>query len=314
MRQMQGGGKGGAFSFGKSKARMLDEANNTHHLRRRRRLRRGQGRAPGDRRVPEEPAEVPAARRPDSQGRAAGRPAGHRQDAARPRGGRRGRGAVLLDLGLRVHRDVRRRRRQPRPRHVQAGQEERPCILFIDEIDAVGRDRGAGLGGGHDEREQTLNQILIEMDGFEPTTASSSWPRPTGPTCSTRPCCARAASTATSTSTARRAGPRADPQGPHPQHAARPGRRPADISPAAPSGFTGADLANLVNEAALLAAARTRTRVDMIDFDAARDKIMMGAEREDAHHRRRTSARPPTTRSATPWSAGCCPSPTRSTR
>ena len=69
-----------------------------------------------------------------------------------------------------------------------------PCIIFIDEIDAVGRHRGAGLGGGHDEREQTLNQLLVEMDGFETQKASSSSPRPTDPTCWIRRCCVRAAS------------------------------------------------------------------------------------------------------------------------
>jgi len=71
-----------------------------------------------------------------------------------------------------------------------------PAIVFIDEIDAVGRHRGAGLGGGHDEREQTLNQLLVEMDGFDPRPGSSSSPPPTAPTSSTRPCCAPAASTA----------------------------------------------------------------------------------------------------------------------
>jgi SpoVK/Ycf46/Vps4 family AAA+-type ATPase len=79
----------------------------------------------------------------------------------------RSEGAVLLDLRFRLRRDVRRRRRQPRARHVRAGKKHAPCIIFIDEIDAVGRHRGAGLGGGHDEREQTLNQLLVEMDGFE---------------------------------------------------------------------------------------------------------------------------------------------------
>ena len=79
----------------------------------------------------------------------------------------------FFTFGFGLRRDVRRRRRQPCPRHVRAGQEESPCIIFIDEIDAVGRHRGAGLGGGNDEREQTLNQLLVEMDGFEPTKASS---------------------------------------------------------------------------------------------------------------------------------------------
>ena len=96
-----------------------------HHLRRRRRLRRGQGRGQGAGRLPEGPAEVPEARRPDPARRAAGRPSGHRQDAARQGDRRRGQGAVLLDLRLRLRRDVRRRRRGARARHVRAGQEER---------------------------------------------------------------------------------------------------------------------------------------------------------------------------------------------
>ena len=73
----------------------------------------------------------------------------------------------FFSIRFRFRRDVRRRRRGPRPRHVRERQEARPCIIFIDELDAVGRQRGAGLGGGNDEREQTLNQMLVEMDGFE---------------------------------------------------------------------------------------------------------------------------------------------------
>jgi cell division protease FtsH len=78
----------------------------------------------------------------------------------------------------------------------EQGKKNAPCIIFIDEIDAVGRHRGAGLGGGNDEREQTLNQMLVEMDGFEATRASSSSRPPTGRTCWTPRCCAPAASTA----------------------------------------------------------------------------------------------------------------------
>ena len=108
---------------------------------------------------------------PHSQGRAAGGAARHRQDAAGPGRGRRGRGAVLPHQRFRIRGDVRRRGGgagcatcSTRPRR------NAPCIVFVDEIDAVGRHRGAGLGGGHDEREQTLNQILVEMDGFETNT------------------------------------------------------------------------------------------------------------------------------------------------
>ena len=138
----------------------------------------------------------------DAQGRAADRPAGHRQDAAGPRRGRRGRRAVLLDQRLRVHPDVRRRRRQPRPRHVQDRQGERPCILFIDEIDAVGR-HARRRPRRRPRRARADAQPDPQRDGrlHARTSRSSSWPPPTGPTCSTRPCCARAASTATSPST-----------------------------------------------------------------------------------------------------------------
>ena len=101
-----------------------------------------------------------------AEGRAARRPAGHRQDAARPRD--RGRGGRALLLGVRrgVRRVARRRRRGARPRPVRAGPQGRPAIIFIDELDAAGRKRGAGVGQGNDEREQTLNQLLVEMDGF----------------------------------------------------------------------------------------------------------------------------------------------------
>jgi cell division protease FtsH len=92
---------------------------------------------------------------------------GNGQDTAGAGDCRRGQCSLLLDLGLRFCRDVCRCWREPRSRPLRAGQEERSCIIFIDEIDAVGRHRGAGLGGGHDEREQTLNQLLVEMDGFE---------------------------------------------------------------------------------------------------------------------------------------------------
>ena len=109
-----------------------------HHLRRRRRLRRGQGRGQGTGRLPEGPAEVPEARRPHSARRAAGRPSGHRQDLAGQGDRRRGQGAVLLDLRLRLRRDVRRRRRGARARHVRAGQEER-ALHHLRRRDRRGR-------------------------------------------------------------------------------------------------------------------------------------------------------------------------------
>ncbi len=111
MRQMQSGGNK-ALSFGKSKAKLLEQLQQEGDVQGRRRRRRGQGRAPGDHRVPQGAAEVPEARRPHPQGRAADGPAGHRQDAARPRHRRRGGRAVLLDLRLGLRRDVRRRRRR----------------------------------------------------------------------------------------------------------------------------------------------------------------------------------------------------------
>jgi len=157
-----------------------------------------------------------------------------------------------------------------------------PCIIFIDEIDAVGRHRGAGLGGGHDEREQTLNQLLVEMDGFEGNEgiiviAATNRPDILDPAL------------------------------------LRPGRfdrqvvvPPPDVKgrekilqvhtkkvPLAPDvnlsvlakstpGFTGADLENLVNEAALIAARKGKSKVDMEDFEEAKDKILMGRERKTA--------------------------------
>jgi cell division protease FtsH len=160
------------------------------------------------------------------------------------------------------------------------GKKNAPCIIFIDEIDAVGRHRGAGLGGGHDEREQTLNQLLVEMDGFESNEGViliSATNRPDV----------------------------LDPA------LLRPGRFDRQVvvsmpdikgrekilrvhmkrTPIAPDvnpyilargtpGFSGADLENLVNEAALLAAKRNKEKIEMIDFDESKDKVYMGLERK----------------------------------
>ena len=154
-----------------------------------------------------------------------------------------------------------------------------PCIVFVDEIDAVGRSRGAGLGGGHDEREQTLNQMLVEMDGFEATegvilVAATNRPDVLDPAL-LRP-------------------GRFDRQVvvPNPDvigreqilkvHMRRIALGPdvdARVLARGTPGFSGADLANLVNEAALLAARSRRRIVSMADFEAAKDKVMMGAER-----------------------------------
>ena len=156
-----------------------------------------------------------------------------------------------------------------------------PCIVFIDEIDAVGRHRGAGLGGGHDEREQTLNQLLVEMDGFEHRrTASSSSRRRTARTCSIPRCCAPAASTARSsstgpTSTAARRSSRST------RRASRWRRRSISTRFAGRTpGFTGADLANLVNEAALLAARRGKKLIEHAELEEAINRVIAGPERK----------------------------------
>ncbi len=159
------------------------------------------------------------------------------------------------------------------------GKKHAPCIIFIDEIDAVGRHRGAGLGGGHDEREQTLNQLLVEMDGFESNdgvilVAATNRPDVLDPAL-LRP-------------------GRFDRQVvvPRPDVKGRLGilkvhvkRTPlaADVDlqvvARGTPGFSGADLANLVNEAALLAARQSKSKLDMQDFEQAKDKVLMGTER-----------------------------------
>jgi cell division protease FtsH len=160
------------------------------------------------------------------------------------------------------------------------GKKNAPCIIFMDEIDAVGRHRGAGLGGGHDEREQTLNQLLVEMDGFESNEgviliSATNRPDVLDPAL-LRP-------------------GRFDRQVvvPVPDIKGREGilkvhvkktvlADDADMSVLARGtpGFTGADLENMVNEAALMAARRGKDRVEMIDFEYAKDKVMMGIERK----------------------------------
>ena len=159
------------------------------------------------------------------------------------------------------------------------GKKNAPCIIFIDEIDAVGRHRGAGLGGGHDEREQTLNQLLVEMDGFESNEgviliSATNRPDVLDPAL-LRP-------------------GRFDRQVvvPIPDLGGREGilkvhlkeklvANNVDVSVLARGtpGFTGADIENMVNEAALMAARRGKDRVGMEDFEDAKDKVLMGAER-----------------------------------
>ncbi|MBI3248365.1 MAG: ATP-dependent metallopeptidase FtsH/Yme1/Tma family protein [Deltaproteobacteria bacterium] len=159
------------------------------------------------------------------------------------------------------------------------GKKQAPCIIFIDEIDAVGRHRGAGLGGGHDEREQTLNQLLVEMDGFEANEgviliAATNRPDVLDPAL-LRP----------GRFDRRVVVPRPDVRGREEilrVHCRRvPLDESVDIVTLARStpGFSGADLENLVNEAALLAARYNKEKVDMKDFELSKDKVLMGAER-----------------------------------
>jgi cell division protease FtsH len=155
-----------------------------------------------------------------------------------------------------------------------------PCIIFIDEIDAVGRHRGAGLGGGHDEREQTLNQLLVEMDGFESNDgviliAATNRPDVLDPAL-LRP----------GRFDRRVVVSRPDVRGREgilQVHTRKiPLAEDVDISilARATPGFSGADLANLVNEAALQAARRNQKFVTMYDFESSKDKVLMGAERK----------------------------------
>lgn len=280
MRQMQGGGKGGAFSFGKSKARMLDETNNHVTF----------ADVAGCDEAKEEVSEVVDFLRDPSKFQKLG--------GRIPRGvlmvGPPGTGKTLLARAIAGEAKV--------PFFTISGSDfvemfvgvgasrvrdmfdnakkHAPCIIFIDEIDAVGRHRGAGMGGGNDEREQTLNQMLVEMDGFEPNSGVI-------------------VIAATN---------RSDVLD---KALLRPGRFDRQVTvglpdirgreqilnvhmrkvPIAPDvradilargtpGFSGADLANLVNESALFAARRNKRLVEMLDFEDAKDKIYMGPERK----------------------------------
>ncbi len=279
MRQMQGGGRGGAFSFGKSRARMLDESNNSVTF----------ADVAGCDEAKDEVQElVEFLRDPSKFQKLGGRI---------PRGvlmvGSPGTGKTLLakaiageakvpffsisgsdfvemfvGVGAARVRDM-----------FETAKKHAPCIIFLDEIDAVGRQRGAGLGGGNDEREQTLNQMLVEMDGFETgqgiiVIAATNRPDVLDPAL-LRP-------------------GRFDRQVVVPLPDIR-GREQilnvhmrkvpigadvrADVLARGTPGFSGADLANLVNEAALFAARRSARVVEMQDFENAKDKVMMGAER-----------------------------------
>jgi cell division protease FtsH len=280
MRQMQGGGRGGAFSFGKSRARMLDDSSNTVTF----------ADVAGCEEAKEEVAElVDFLRDPSKFQKLGGRI---------PRGvlmvGSPGTGKTLLARAIAgeakvpffsisgsdfVEMFVGVGAARVRDMFEQA-KKHAPCIVFIDEIDAVGRQRGAGLGGGNDEREQTLNQLLVEMDGFEGTMgviviAATNRPDVLDPAL-LRP-------------------GRFDRQVVVPLPDIR-GREQillvhmrkvplapdvkADIIARGTPGFSGADLANLVNEAALFAARKNKRLVDMEDFEHAKDKVFMGPERK----------------------------------
>jgi len=279
MRQMQGGGRGGAFSFGKSRARMLDDTNNSITF----------ADVAGCDEAKDEVQElVEFLRDPSKFQKLGGRI---------PRGvlmvGSPGTGKTLLakaiageakvpffsisgsdfvemfvGVGAARVRDM-----------FENAKKHAPCILFIDEIDAVGRQRGAGLGGGNDEREQTLNQLLVEMDGFETgqgviVIAATNRPDVLDPAL-LRP----------GRFDRQVVVPLPDIRGReqiltvHMRKVPIGGDVKADVLARGTPGFSGADLANLVNEAALFAARRSARLVEMIDFERAKDKIIMGAER-----------------------------------
>ncbi|WNG36238.1 ATP-dependent metallopeptidase FtsH/Yme1/Tma family protein [Archangium minus] len=162
----------------------------------------------------------------------------------------------------------------------EQGKKNAPCIIFIDEIDAVGRHRGAGLGGGHDEREQTLNQLLVEMDGFESNEgviliAATNRPDVLDPALQ-RP----------GRFDRRIVVPRPDLKGRlgvlkvHTRRVPLAPEVDLEVIARGTPGMTGADLENLVNESALMAARQNKERVDLSDFEQAKDKVFMGPERK----------------------------------
>ena len=280
MRQMQGGGRGGAFSFGKSKARLLDESSNTVTF----------ADVAGCDEAKEEVKElVDFLKDPQKFQKLGGRI---------PRGvllvGPPGTGKTLLaksvageakvpffsisgsdfvemfvGVGASRVRDM-----------FDTAKKHAPCIIFIDEIDAVGRHRGAGVGGGNDEREQTLNQMLVEMDGFDTNmgvivVAATNRPDILDPALLRPGRFDRQVYVQLPDIRGREqilvVHMRKAPIGPDVR---------ADILARGTPGFSGADLANLVNEASLFAARRSGRLVEMEDFERAKDKIMMGAERK----------------------------------
>jgi len=280
MRQMQGGGKGGAFSFGKSKARLLDENSNTITF----------ADVAGCDEAKEEVKEVvDFLKDPQKFQKLGGRI---------PRGlllvGPPGTGKTLLaksiageakvpffsisgsdfvemfvGVGASRVRDM-----------FENAKKNAPCIIFIDEIDAVGRQRGAGLGGGNDEREQTLNQMLVEMDGFETNLGVIVV------AATNRPDILDAALLRPGRFDRQVYVTLPDIRGREQILNVHMRKIPVaqDVNPSVIArgtpGMSGADLANLCNEAALMAARRSARTVEMQDFEKAKDKIIMGPERK----------------------------------
>ena len=280
MKQMQGGGKGGAFSFGKSRARMLDENNNSITF----------VDVAGCDEAKEEVSEIVEFLRDPSKFQKLG--------GRIPKGilmvGSPGTGKTLLakaiageakvpffsisgsdfvemfvGVGAARVRDM-----------FENAKKQAPCIIFIDEIDAVGRQRGAGLGGGNDEREQTLNQLLVEMDGFEGQTGTIVI------AATNRPDVLDPALLRPGRFDRQVVVPLPDIRGREQILKVHMRKVPMaqDVDPnvlaRGTPGMSGADLANLVNEAALFAARANKRLVDMDDFERAKDKIFMGAERK----------------------------------
>ena len=190
-----------------------------------------------------------------------------------------------------------------------------PCIIFMDEIDAVGRHRGAGMGGGHDEREQTLNQLLVEMDGFEMKDniiliAATNRPDILDPALLRPGRFDRQVVVDRPDRKGRKQILEVHTRG-------KPLAKAIDLDALAGQtpGFTGADLANLINEAALLTARTGRREISMQELEEGIMRVIAGPGEEDPGDVARRSAwSPPSTRSATRSSATCCPTPTRSTR
>ena len=279
MRQMQGGGKGGAFSFGKSRAKLLDENTNPVTF----------ADVAGCDEAKEDVHElVEFLKDPTKFQKLGGRI---------PRGvlmvGSPGTGKTLLAKAIAgeakvpffaisgsdfVEMFVGVGAARVRDMFEQA-KKQAPCIIFIDEIDAVGRQRGAGLGGGNDEREQTLNQMLVEMDGFETNQgiiviAATNRPDVLDPALLRPGRFDRQVVVSLPDIRGReqilKVHMRKIPMSPDVD---------ASVLARGCPGFSGADLANLVNEAALFAARRNGRVVEMNDFEKAKDKIIMGAER-----------------------------------